>query len=71
MSAPALPEREALSAMAQEFADAILTRRAPRTDGHAGLRVLSVLEAASRSLASQGELVAMDLMSDVLAGGLA
>lgn len=47
---PALPEREALSAMAQEFAEAIRERRAPRTDGYAGARVLEVLEAASRSL---------------------
>ena len=51
---PALPEREALSAMATEFADSIRGSRAPRTDGRAGLRVLSVLEAASRSLALAG-----------------
>lgn len=51
---PALPEREALSAMATEFADSIRGARAPRTDGRAGLRVLSVLEAASRSLALSG-----------------
>ena len=51
---PALPEREALSAMATEFADSIRGGRAPRTDGRAGLRVLSVLEAASRSLEAVG-----------------
>ncbi len=49
---PALPEREALSTMANEFADAINEGRAPRTDGSAGLRVLSVLEAVSASLSS-------------------
>jgi len=49
---PALPEREALSAMAAEFAGAIAGGRAARTDGRSGLRVLSVLEAAGRSLAS-------------------
>jgi len=48
---PALSEREALSAMAEEFAGAITERRTARTDGYAGLRVLDVLEAASRSLA--------------------
>jgi len=37
-----------------ELAGAIRERRAARTDGEAGLRVLSVLEAASRSLASDG-----------------
>ncbi len=51
---PALPEREALAQMATEFAESILERRAPRTDGAAGLRVLSVLEAATRSLAEGG-----------------
>ena len=51
---PALPEREALNAMTTEFADSIRRARAPRTDGHAALRVLSVLEAASRSLALSG-----------------
>ena len=51
---PALPEREALAAMATEFADSIRGARPPRTDGRAGLRVLSVLEAASRSLALAG-----------------
>jgi predicted dehydrogenase len=51
---PALPEREALAAMASEFADSIRGVRAPRTDGHAALRVLSVLEAATRSLAFSG-----------------
>lgn len=48
---PALSEREALSAMAEEFAGAITGGRTARTDGYAGLRVLDVLEAASRSLA--------------------
>jgi predicted dehydrogenase len=71
MSAPALPEREALGAMTQEFADAISERRAPRTDGHAGLRVLEVLDAASRSLAAGGSLVRTDAMSDLVAGGVA
>jgi predicted dehydrogenase len=48
---PALTEREALDAMVEEFADSIRTGRRPRTDGDAGLRVLSVLEAAEESLA--------------------
>ena len=48
---PALPEREALGSMAAEFAAAIREGRPALTDGHAGLRVLSVLEAASLRLA--------------------
>ncbi len=57
--APALPEKEALGAMVAEFAAAIREGRAPRTDGRAGLRVLKVLEAASRSLADGGRLVGL------------
>lgn len=57
MHAPALPEREALGNVATEFAAAISERRAPLTDGEAGLRVLRVLEAASRSLARGGALI--------------
>ncbi len=49
---PSLPEKEALSSMTSEFAAAIDEGRAPRTDGSAGLRVLSVLEAVNTSLAT-------------------
>lgn len=52
--APALPEREALAGVVAEFAAAIRERRDPRTGGAAGLRVLSVLEAATASLAAAG-----------------
>jgi predicted dehydrogenase len=50
ITVPALKEREALSSMVDEFAGAIRERRAPLTDGAAGLRVLSVLDAVSESL---------------------
>lgn len=59
--APALPEREALAAMVGELAASIREQRAPQTDGGAGLRVLSVLEAAATSLRARGALV--DVMS--------
>jgi predicted dehydrogenase len=49
---PALPEREALSTMTTEFARSIDEERPPITDGAAGLRVLSVLEAVTTSLAT-------------------
>jgi len=52
---PALPEREALLAVVAEFASAITEGRPPLTDGAAGLRVLTVLEAASRSAEHGGE----------------
>ncbi|WP_374458210.1 Gfo/Idh/MocA family protein [Nocardioides sp.] len=47
---PALPEREALGQMVAEFATAIREDRPALTDGHAGLRVLTVLEQASATL---------------------
>ena len=55
--APALPEREALRAMVEELAASIREQRAPLTDGRSGLRVLDILEAASRSMADGGILV--------------
>ncbi len=51
---PALPEREALLSVMEEFAAAIGEGRAPLTDALAGLRVLTLLEAASRSAAADG-----------------
>jgi predicted dehydrogenase len=60
MVAPALPEREALRAVMSEFAASIAERRAPLTDGRAGLRVLALLEAASASLAAGGAFVPVE-----------
>jgi len=57
MVAPALGEREALAGMVTEFGRAIRTGTAPLTDGRAGLRVLAILEAASRSIAEGGSTV--------------
>jgi Predicted dehydrogenases and related proteins len=51
---PALEEREALGGVVTEFAAAIRERRAALTSGAAGMRVLSVLDAAQRSLAAGG-----------------
>jgi predicted dehydrogenase len=58
MVSPALAESEALLNVVTEFAACIRERRAPLTDGHAGLRVLRLLAAASRSLEAGGALVA-------------
>jgi predicted dehydrogenase len=51
---PALSEREALASMVEEFADCIRTGRPSLTDGRSGLRVLDILEAASRSMDRNG-----------------
>jgi predicted dehydrogenase len=50
MVAPALRERESLLGVLEDWAGAIRTGRPPMTDGHAGLRVLRVLQAAQMSL---------------------
>jgi predicted dehydrogenase len=57
MIAPALPEHEALQGVMAEFADSIRTGRPSATDGRSGLRVLDILEAASRSLEFHGSVV--------------
>ena len=54
MVAPALPEAEALGQVVREFTAAIHERRPAQTDGGSGLRVLRILEAASKSLESGG-----------------
>ena len=56
---PALPEREALRGVVEEFASCIGTSRPSLTDGHSGLRVLDILEAASRSMSFHGAVVGL------------
>jgi predicted dehydrogenase len=53
ISVPALPEKEPLMSVMAEFAGSITEGRPPLTDVGAGLRVLALLHAASRS-AEQG-----------------
>jgi predicted dehydrogenase len=57
MVAPALAEREALRDMMSEFAASIREGRRPATDGRAGLRVLDLLDSASRSMSFHGATV--------------
>jgi len=54
MWSPQLALREPLHAAAQHFVDVITVKAAPISDGHAGLRIVKLLEAASQSLACQG-----------------
>ena len=60
MVAPALREGEALASVVNELVAAIRGARDPMTSGEAGLRVLDVLESASRSLAEGGSLIALE-----------
>jgi len=57
MIAPALPEAEALGSVVAELAASIREHRVPLTDGHAGLRVLRILEAAGASVERAGQTV--------------
>ena len=50
-----VPESEPLRDECLHFLQCCAERRTPRTDGHEGLRVLRVLQAAQRSLESDGE----------------
>ena len=54
MHAPQLDVTEALRLEAQHFAECISLRTRPVTDGYAGLRVVSMLEAATESMRRSG-----------------
>lgn len=51
---PHIRFEEPLRAQCSEFIEAITTSRAPASDGHSGLRVVQVIEAAQESLAAEG-----------------
>jgi len=57
MYAPQLDIGEALGVEARHFADCVTSGKVPITDGHAGLRVVSILEAATRSMKNRGKAV--------------
>ena len=59
MRAPTFDRREALSLVAREFADAIAERREPLTGAATGVRVVSLLEAAERSLRAHGQRITL------------
>jgi predicted dehydrogenase len=57
MWAPQLEQLEALRVELDYFADCITNQKTPFNDGHAGLRVVRVLEAADKSIKKRGELI--------------
>ena len=57
MYAPRLEQVEALTQELKYFVDCIMTGTDPINDGHAGLRVVKMLEAATESLSNRGSLV--------------
>jgi predicted dehydrogenase len=60
MWAPQLDITEALSLELRQFINSVDQRKAPLTDGQAGLRVVRVLEAATQSLAQRGRVVELE-----------
>ncbi|MCC6538380.1 MAG: Gfo/Idh/MocA family oxidoreductase [Bryobacterales bacterium] len=61
----AFPADEPLRMECQEFIDCVETRRAPRTPGEDGVRVLQVLQASQRSLEMNGAPVQITALSRV------
>ncbi len=59
MWAPRLDNVEALAVEAQHFSECVASGAAPLSDGRAGLRVIRILEAATRSMAEGGAPVAL------------
>jgi len=57
MWAPQVEQLEALHVELGYFADCIMNKKTPFNDGHAGLRVVRMLEAAEASIQKRGELV--------------
>jgi predicted dehydrogenase len=51
---PKLDSTEALQYVCREFLDAITEKRSPLTDGHSGLRVVRLLQAAQQSISQGG-----------------
>jgi predicted dehydrogenase len=59
MWAPQIEQVEALRAELDYFAQCIMARQTPFNDGHAGLRVVRMLEAAEHSIQKRGELITL------------
>jgi predicted dehydrogenase len=57
MWAPQVEQLEALHVEMDYFADCVMNNKTPFNDGHAGLRVVRMLEAAEVSIQKRGELV--------------
>ena len=57
---PKFDTAEPLRNVVDEFIGSIEKSRAPLTDGHAGLDIVKILEAAQRSIVRNGEMVGLD-----------
>ena len=57
MFAPKIAPKEALKVEAEYFIDCILNDKTPFNDGHAGMRVVKMLEASNESLKNEGKMI--------------
>lgn len=57
MLSPKLDQEEALAVGARHFVDCVLNGKKPTTDGAAGLNVVRILEASTRSMRDRGRLI--------------
>jgi hypothetical protein len=64
MWAPQVEQVEALTRELAYFVDCIVTDQTPFNDGHAGLRVVKMLEAANESMHKRGQLVYLSSSQD-------
>jgi predicted dehydrogenase len=60
MWAPQLEMTEALSLELKQFVECVKQNTTPQTDGHAGLRVVRILEAATQSMAERGRVIELE-----------
>jgi predicted dehydrogenase len=70
MWAPKVEQTEALKREAEYFIDCVNRNQTPFNDGVAGLRVVRLLEAATKSLAQRGRPVELTGMHALAAGGM-
>jgi predicted dehydrogenase len=59
MWAPQIDGSEALKVEGEHFVDCIVTGKAPHTDGQLGLRVVQLIEAATKSMNENGRSVTL------------
>jgi predicted dehydrogenase len=59
--APKIQQTEALKAEAEYFVDCIINDKHPFNDGHAGLRVVKMMEASTQSLRDEGKPVRLSM----------
>jgi predicted dehydrogenase len=67
---PRIEQVEALTIEAQYFVDCILKGQTPINDGHAGLRVVQMIEAINQSMAEKGKMVYCSNISRPVSSGM-